>query len=239
MAPRTTQTQEVDILSVKKNPVKDFLKNFWIILVAFGLSIAVILFIFFAYKPAGNKETALPETSLLTPSADMPYLGKAEAPVNVIVLTDLQNEDSYYFFMNVEPSLQKNYIVNGKVKLYLWPSLSSDDGVKAFESLYCAKEQNKYWEYRTVLMNDAGFFQGTIMDRTEIYYRTTGIKSQLDTELFFSCLSDGRYKELILTLDRQRRDMNLTTVSTALVNGRPLVAVTFQELKVAIERAGL
>ena len=81
-----------------------------------------------------------------------PILGSESAPVTIVEFGDYQCEACYLWFHTTRSTLIDNYIETGKAKLIFvdLPFLGRDSP-KAAHASYCAEDQEKYWEYHTIL----------------------------------------------------------------------------------------
>jgi protein-disulfide isomerase len=156
-----------------------------------------------AANPTTDGNAAAPTVSFEATDAVM---GKNNAPITIIEFSDFEcpycaaavgaNESDGYKYLKQRdptweapmPSLIKNYIDTGKVKLvFRYFPLSSihPDAEKAAEAAACANEQGKFWQ-----MHDRLFANQKALDVASLkqYAKDLG----LDTTKFNSCLDTGK-----------------------------------------------
>lgn len=108
------------------------------------------------------------------------------------------------------------HIQTGKVRLVFkdFP-LNGPDSVFAAEAAYCAEDQGKYWEYHDELYaNWKGERTGWITtDSLNDFAKTVG----LDLQQFNSCLSEHKYRNRVLDLEKFGKDIGVKATPTFLI----------------------
>ena len=86
----------------------------------------------------------------------MPFLGKADAPLTLVMFTDYQCPFCSRFETQTLPEIKKQYIDTGKLRFVVrdLPLPFHPNAPKAAEAAHCAEEQGKYWELREKLVNN-------------------------------------------------------------------------------------
>lgn len=124
--------------------------------------------------------------------AGVPYLGKADAPLTLVMFTDYQCPFCSRFENQTLPEIRKQYIDTGKLRFVVrdLPLPFHPNAAKAAEATHCGNEQGKYWELREKLVNN-----GDKLDAKQLpdYARQAG----LDLEKFTACLESGRHAGLV------------------------------------------
>src|SRR3989344_1063710 len=110
----------------------------------FGGIISIVIFgSVLAYKPQvsyqDDSNNTLAESFLLS-VADMPFSGKADAPITVIEFADPLCPGAKSFFDIVESELKSKYIDTGLIKFYHWPTVinKTNTSINALEAMHCA-----------------------------------------------------------------------------------------------------
>ena len=108
------------------------------------------------------------------------------------------------FAQQTEPSIEKDYVSTGKLRLVFKPLALDGDILTASEGALCAGEQNRYWDfYGLAFANQSvGFSKGNVQQ----FARNLG----LDTNAFNSCLDSGNTTRWSTTPTRpsERRQRN-------------------------------
>ena len=124
-------------------------------------------------------------------------LGSASASVTIVEFGDYQCEACYHWFHNTRDTLIDNYIETGKAKLVFvdLPFLGRDSP-KAAQASYCAEDQEKYWEYHTMLYTfqdgppDSGW-----ADRDRLNSFAFSLDMNIDE--FNECMDSSKYQKRV------------------------------------------
>jgi protein-disulfide isomerase len=124
--------------------------------------------------------------------AKLPYLGKTDAPLTLVMFTDYQCPFCSRFETQTLPEIKRQYIDTGKLRFVVrdLPLPFHPNAPKAAEATYCGEEQGKYWELREKLVNN-----GDKLDAKQLpeYAKQVG----LDVGKFTACLDSGRHAEKV------------------------------------------
>lgn len=124
--------------------------------------------------------------------AGMPFLGKADAPLTLVMFTDYQCTFCSRFEDQTLPEIKKQYIDTGKLRFVVrdFPMKFHPNAPKAAEAVYCAEEQEKYWELREKLVSNGDKLDAKLLPD---YAKQVG----LDVDKFSACLGSGRHAEKV------------------------------------------
>jgi len=119
---------------------------------------------------------------------DRPGLGASDAPVTVVEFTDYECPFCKRFHQTTFNSLSRDYVDTGKVRWVVidLPLPMHPNARKAAQVAHCAGEQNKFWEMRQVLFDQAPVPEPEALSGY-------GKKLTLDQKAFDDCLADHRY----------------------------------------------
>ena len=126
-----------------------------------------------------------------------PILGSESAPVTIVEFGDYQCEACYAWFHNTRDTLIDNYIETGKAKLIFvdLPFLGRDSP-KAAHASYCAEDQEKYWEYHTILYTfQDGHPDSGWADRDRLNSFAFSLDMNMDE--FNECMDSSKYKQRV------------------------------------------
>jgi protein-disulfide isomerase len=128
---------------------------------------------------------------------DDPIKGDPKAPVTIIEFSDFQCPFCKRFYDQVLPSLDKEYISTGKVRLVFrdYPLEFHKNALPAAIAANCAEEQGQYWE-----VHDFLFENPNKLDTASILSATDELN--LNREKFEKCLND-KTKEAEVNKDFQ------------------------------------
>lgn len=120
--------------------------------------------------------------------AGVPFLGKADAPLTLVMFTDYQCPFCSRFENQTLPEIKKQYIDTGKLRFVVrdLPLPFHPNAAKAAEAAHCGTEQGKYWEFREKLVNNGDKLDAKLLPD---YAKQIG----LDADKFTACLESGRH----------------------------------------------
>ena len=140
---------------------------------------------------------AAQQSSLLNLENGSPPLGSESAPITIVEFGDYQCEACYAWFHNTRDTLIDNYIETGKAKLIFvdLPFLGRDSP-KAAHASYCAEDQEKYWEYHTILYTfQDGHPDSGWADRDRLNSFAFSLDMNMDE--FNECMDSSKYKQRV------------------------------------------
>ena len=140
---------------------------------------------------------AAQQSSLINLENGSPPLGSESAPITIVEFGDYQCEACYAWFHNTRDTLIDNYIETGKAKLIFvdLPFLGRDSP-KAAHASYCAEDQEKYWEYHTILYTfQDGHPDSGWADRDRLNSFAFSLDMNMDE--FNECMDSSKYKQRV------------------------------------------
>jgi protein-disulfide isomerase len=160
-------------------------------------------------------------------------LGKADAPVTMIEFSDLQCPFCERLYQQVEKPLITDYVNTGKVKLVFKPyAFLGPDSVTAAEGLYCAADQNKYWEYHNYLFDHQGQENSGWANKENIKKMAKAIG--LNTSKFNDCLDKETYKDKVNKDLQEGQKVGVNGTPASFINGESIPGAqpyaTFKDL---------
>ncbi|MDP4012307.1 MAG: thioredoxin domain-containing protein [Candidatus Nanoarchaeia archaeon] len=121
--------------------------------------------------------------------------GDEDAKLTIIEFSDFECPFCGRFFTDTLPSITKNYIDTGKVKLIYkdFPLPFHPSAHLSAEASECAKEQGKFWEFHDILFGKqtewGNLGPGVSVPKFKQFASDLG----LDTKKFDTCLDTGKY----------------------------------------------
>lgn len=160
---------------------------------------------------------------------DQPSLGDAAAPVTIIAFTDYQCPSC----ASTQPVLEK--LLNeygGRLRLVVrdFPLEQHTDAFKAAEAAEAAREQDKYWEYTALLLQNQPALSVE-------YLKQYASKLGLDRKKFDAALDSSKFA------DKVQRDLwdgvgyGVNSTPALFINGRRQTNNSYESLKAATEAA--
>jgi len=127
---------------------------------------------------------------------DDPIIGNPDAPITIVEFSDFQCPFCARFHTQTLPSLLREYIEEGKVKLVFrdFPIQSiHPNALSASIASECANDQNKFREMHDALFeNQNNWNRLETIDALSLFSQYAS-DMQLDQESFNSCLNSGKY----------------------------------------------
>jgi protein-disulfide isomerase len=123
-----------------------------------------------------------------------PSVGNPEALVKVEQFSNFTCSHCQTYALESEADFLKDYVDSGKVYLtYFNYQFQEDDSSKAAEATYCAGEQNKFWEYKKLVYQNASYAGAFADESLRNYARNVS----LNMDEFESCLQSDRQVDVI------------------------------------------
>jgi protein-disulfide isomerase len=131
-------------------------------------------------------------------------LGQPNAPVKIVMFSDLQSPFGWKFYQEILPQLKKDYIDTGQASLYFrhYPILIAGHALS--EGLECAQMQDKAYEYYQIVtetLQSLPNAESTNITLTDIKSWLT--KSSLEQKSFGHCIDAGYTTTSQITFDKQ------------------------------------
>lgn len=148
------------------------------------------------YSPASGAVVIAPQKITEKIPKDTPFLGNSKAKVTIVEFGDYQCPYCEKFYREEFPKLKKEYIETDKVKfVFMDSAFLGQESKDAAQGAYCAKDQDKFWEYHDELyQNQQGENSGGFSsDNLKKFASNIG----LNTGEFDKCLLSGKYADLI------------------------------------------
>lgn len=164
---------------------------------------------------------------------DLPFVGKADAPVNVVVVEDFKCPICKEFEASVAPQLKTKYVDTGKIKLYslIWPFLSEvqrqnpDDSKLAAQAAKCVFDQGggeMFDRFKSILFRAQGQESVVWATNTRLKDLATNVAG-LDQAKFATCLDTNATAARVDADEKQSSDAGVRGTPTVFVNGKQVV----------------
>lgn len=188
-----------------------------------------------ALAPVG--EFIIPE-AVNVPNPDFNSIGDPNAPVKIVEYSDFQCPACQIFFQQTEERLIQEYVATGQV-YFTYRSMGNwigPESAKAAEAAYCAGDQNKFWDYHSILFtNQGGENVGGFSDKRLVAFAEA---IGLDLGEFESCFDGGKYRTQVAQDQADGRAAGVTGTPGFLINNKLVAgAVPFSTMQQEIEAA--
>jgi protein-disulfide isomerase len=162
-------------------------------------------------------------------------MGDPEAPVVIEEFSDFQCTYCRQFFLETEKLLINQYVSTGKV-YFIYRTLGSWLGPGSqysAEAVYCASDQDMFWEYHDALFTNQGRME---------FYPTNLIQLAdnlgLDLNVFGNCVESYKYRDQVKKDLTDGVSAGVRGTPSFLINGRLVVgAQPFSFFQQEIEAA--
>lgn len=198
-----------------------------------------------ATQPVGNIVVPPPQDY---PMPNDNSLGDPNAPVKIVEYSDFQCPFCNRHHQTTERKIFETYVATGKVYYtyrtmgnFLSDNIARYNGVQSSESIdsanavYCAGEQNLFWEYYDILFaNQTGEGVGDYsIPRLKAYAKEI---DGLDIKQFNDCLESHKYYDRAMQDYKDGTDAGVTGTPSFVINGQLLVgAQPFEKFQEVIE----
>jgi protein-disulfide isomerase len=125
--------------------------------------------------------------------------GSAAAPVTVYEISDFQCPYCARFFLETMPSLEREYVVPGKVKFVFvnFPLPMHPNAVPAAELAMCGARQGKFWPLHDVLFRNQRQWSG--LSEPGTVFLSYGDSVGANREALAACVRDGTMRAIVRT----------------------------------------
>lgn len=170
-----------------------------------------------AFAPVGDVIPASAGTIFMPDGNSM---GDPNAPVVIVEYSDFQCPACKVFHDQTFKQVVDNYVATGKVR-FEYRSMGNwlgTESANAARAAYCAADQEKFWDYHSVLFANqgtegAGSFSNR---RLQAFAEHVG----LNMDEFDTCYSSNRYNDRINQDQLDGRQAGVTGTPAFLVNGK-------------------
>ncbi|MBP6098823.1 MAG: DsbA family protein [Candidatus Levybacteria bacterium] len=176
-----------------------------------------------AAAPAGQEAQApqAPTGPVDVENGHFPVKGDENAKVTIVEFSDFECPFCGRFYTDTLPSLLKDYIDTGKVKLYYrhFPLAFHPQAKPLANVAECANEQDKFWEMHDKIFENNATVSSSTMDTFKGWAADLG----LNTSKFNDCVDSSKYEK---DIDADTADGTTAGVSgtpTFYINGLQLV----------------
>mgnify|MGYP001595759751 FL=1 len=210
------------------------MRYFWHFVTAISV-IGVLFFLFFgASLRFGNRITYTDQPAPTEPSVTFvdPSLGKADAKVTMVVFGDYGCEACADFDTVRLDLVAEDFPNDLRIVWKDMPNTSQHpEALNAAIAARCAEDQNKFWEYHTLLM------QNTTTLGAELYM-ALATQLELKEKSFTSCFSEQTPAPIVQQTYEEGLALGIATTPTIYVNGvRYTGSLDRGTLKVIIRQA--
>lgn len=163
----------------------------------------------------------------------VPFTGKADAPVSVVVVEDFKCPVCKTFEDTIAPQLTSQYIDTGKARMYsvIWPFLAenaklpTDDSKLAAQAARCAYDQGgneTFAGYKSILFRGQGN-ESTVWATKSRLKELAGNVEGLDSAKFATCLDTDATAAYVDTQEKMVSDARVNHTPTVFVNGKEVM----------------
>jgi protein-disulfide isomerase len=162
-------------------------------------------------------------------------MGDPNAKVKVEEYADFQCPYCGVYWAQYEPNIIAQYVDTGKVYFTYHPfsflgTGSWDESVKSSEAAYCANDQGKFWEYRSMLYGNQNGENAGAFSKDRLISFAQSIS--LDMTTFEKCLTSDTHKAEVESSTASASAAGATYTPSFLVGGK---IVNMSELTAAID----
>ena len=184
-------------------------------LLTIPIMIGIVTGLFLASVPETEKDSKLFTSSKLIENGS-PILGNHDAPITILEWGDYQCTFCFKFHDDTLEIINDEFIKTGKVKLVFkdFP-LNGTDSLLAAEASFCAKDQEKYWQYHDELYKNWGGERTGWITRESLDMFANTVN--LDLNEFNKCLDDHKYQNHVNSLYKFGQEIGIDATPSFLI----------------------
>lgn len=148
-----------------------------------------------------------------------PTIGDPTAPVVMVEYSDFACPFCGRFWRETLPSIKRDYIDKGKVRL-VYKDFTVVGGERAAEAAHCAQEQGKFWEYHDLLFERQAEDRDNWSDPN--IHRAYAKELGLDENALVSCFESRRYQEKVAASTQEAMKNGGQGTPYFFINGKPV-----------------
>ncbi len=200
--------------------------------VGIGAVAAVVALIIVNGRGGSDGNVTIPERTV---SAQGRTLGPDNARVTINEYSDFQCPYCARAARTMDPSIEKDYVADGRAKLVFQPvAFIGDESDLAAQAAECANDQGKFWNYHDKLFeNQHGENQGGFSaDNLKRFATELG----LDAATFNQCLDSHQHQDLVKTETQDALNKGVKSTPTFIIGDQTVVGPSsYDDLKKVIE----
>lgn len=167
---------------------------------------------------------ARPPTPAVVTSAvgDSPVRGNANAKLTITEYSDFQCGFCAKFHNEAGKEIMKEYVDTGKAK-FVYKNLAflGPESTDAANAAFCAKEQNKFWEYHDLLFEKHSGDKTTAFAKNNL--KSYAVKLGLNASQFNSCFDGTKYASQIQADFEEANKNGFQSTPSFAIGSTPLV----------------
>jgi protein-disulfide isomerase len=208
---------------------------FTLVVAAVVLLLVIILGVVIAMTGGGGGGDAV--TKLEKARQELPLdltnaakLGKDDAPLKLVMYEDFQCPFCLKYTADQEPTLVNEYVKTGKVQFEYqhFPGLGFESA-QAANASQCAADQNKFWEYHSLLFLTEAKAGQLTTEKTNVGRFDAGKLKAFATDVgipdqakFDQCVDSTAHQDIVTQQQSRARSLGITGTPGFTINGTPL-----------------
>ncbi|KQL53219.1 thiol-disulfide oxidoreductase [Heyndrickxia shackletonii] len=169
---------------------------------------------------------------------NQPYLGKSDAPVNIVEFGDYKCPVCKNFTENVYPATIKKLVDNGKVKFYFmnYPFINKDSTTAALfsEAVYGELGNDVFWKFHDLLYKkqpeDEKYERIDLYTDSFLQNTLREIVNEDDVKKVESAVKENRYKGALDKDTSYVKKLKINSTPTFFINGKEFNGKTYEDL---------
>lgn len=167
-----------------------------------------------------------PKTELTKDALDLVRSkGSSQAPVWIVEYSDYQCPSCRTAFYILEEALR-----SPSSKIYLqarfFPLLSHTYGLKSAIYAYAAAQQDKFWEFHTILFEKQPEWSQASIEQIDTLFENYAKEAGIDVKKLVASVEDPKTKEKVFEEGETARSLGISTTPTFFINGKMAAGLT-------------
>jgi len=144
-------------------------------------------------------------------------IGSPDAPVIIVIYSDFQCNPCQHFALTAGKELENTYVETGKVRLiFKHFVVYGEESMLAAQAAECAAEQNKFWPYYYLLMQERT--SPEVADVSVAMLESLAQQVGLNMATFDASLTSGKFMEKVIYDDSEGRSLEVTGTPAFFIN---------------------
>jgi protein-disulfide isomerase len=188
----------------------------------------------------GRDTSATLDVAIATGPRGLPHagytLGRADAPVTIELFEDFQCPACKRWGESVLPELAANELATGSARIVFRDfAFLGPESFEAARAGFAAAQQDRFWQFWATVYANQGLENSGALSRDRLLAMAAGLG--LDEERFTTDLDSVAAGDAVAAANRVAAQAGINSTPTVVIDGTPLVAATYPEIRAAIEAA--
>lgn len=204
----------------RRKPKQQTRETNWVVIGGL-IAIGVLVFgglLFLALRPSQAKPIQALADYCAENTERCIFMGEETAPVTLVEVSDFGCVHCQAFHAETATPLKEQHLDTGDIRWVIMPYALSASTAPAAASAMCANAQGRYFDYANTLFA----IEPATTRLSAAGFRQAAEAVGLDVDQFVSCMSDGKYLDMVNSNREAARAVGVTGTPTFFLNNEKL-----------------